>query len=427
LRRARLRLSTARRRPTIHLVLSDDWELRGNGSGNMRALQFDTMLRLADTYERVGLRASFNVEVMQQLAHLRLGSQHPQLERLAHQWEDVVQSVYRRGHDIQLHLHPQWSDVQYEDGRFQLRGDWSILNYSATDVRQMVGQGKAYIENLLGSADRPHRCISFRSGAWAVAPSPHLLRILAEQGIVIDMSVVDAMVYRTRNVTVDNRDIDEPFLPYYPEPDDARRVADTRQPLVCVPTHSARGLEPVPTYFRGRIASSPRRPSASLGYYFGARLANLILLLDPNQRSPASPRLARRYRRRPDDTPIPGGDYASDYAEYHWGTRPADKQADETAPAGTAQVTDLAGMTLAEMLESVNNVRRRARSSGWQEVPVIFENHTKDIGNWEPIERFAGILAQSDDIEVLTLTELANRVSEGRYPIRTKDDLAWPG
>lgn len=49
----------------VQLVLTDDWELRGNGSGNMRRIQFDSMRALLDIYERHGLKASFNAEVMQ--------------------------------------------------------------------------------------------------------------------------------------------------------------------------------------------------------------------------------------------------------------------------------------------------------------------------------------------------------------------------
>src|SRR5262245_28843409 len=95
----------------IHLVLSDDWELRGDGSGNMEALQFRTMRKLCDLYEARGLRASFNAEVMQQLTHLRQGRQNSELAALAEQWEQHVQDAYRRGHDVQLHIHPQWTQA----------------------------------------------------------------------------------------------------------------------------------------------------------------------------------------------------------------------------------------------------------------------------------------------------------------------------
>ena len=71
----------------VKLVLSDDWELRGDGSGDMRAIQFATIRRLCDVYEAHGLRGSFNVEVFQQLVHLRLRDSHPELGALSEEWE----------------------------------------------------------------------------------------------------------------------------------------------------------------------------------------------------------------------------------------------------------------------------------------------------------------------------------------------------
>jgi hypothetical protein len=101
----------------VKLVLSDDWELRGDGSGNMRAIQFSTIRRLCDIYEAHGLRGSFNVEVFQQLVHLGLRDSNPELAALSQEWEEVVRETYQRGHDVQLHLHPQWSAATYSGGR----------------------------------------------------------------------------------------------------------------------------------------------------------------------------------------------------------------------------------------------------------------------------------------------------------------------
>ena len=108
----------------IQLLLSDDWELRGDGSGNMRAIQFATARRLCDVYEQHGLRGTFNVEVYQQLVHLRLRDEHPELGELSDEWERVVLEMLERGHDVQLHLHPQWSDASYDAGRWHLAGAW---------------------------------------------------------------------------------------------------------------------------------------------------------------------------------------------------------------------------------------------------------------------------------------------------------------
>lgn len=169
--------------PTIHLALVDDWELSGNGSGDIRQLQFEPMRQLVSIYNRLGIRGSFNAEVMQQIAFRKHQDEHEELRLLADQWDEIVKETFRQGHDIQLHVHPQWREAEYIDGRWKLTSDWSILNYSYEAAFHMLGTCKGYLENLLKQVDPNYRCVSFRSGAWCIAPSPHMLNLLRSRTI----------------------------------------------------------------------------------------------------------------------------------------------------------------------------------------------------------------------------------------------------
>ena len=59
---------------TVHLALVDDWELSGNGSADIRRLQLEPMRRLVSIYNRLGIRGSFNAEVMQQLQRFQIAT-----------------------------------------------------------------------------------------------------------------------------------------------------------------------------------------------------------------------------------------------------------------------------------------------------------------------------------------------------------------
>jgi hypothetical protein len=132
---------------TIHLALVDDWELSGNGSGDVRQLQFEPLRRLVGIYNRLRIHGSFNAEVMQQLTFRQHQDQHEELRPLADEWDEVVKDTFRQGHDIQLHVHPQWQNAEYIDGRWKLTSDWSILNYSREEAFAMLQRGKDYLEN----------------------------------------------------------------------------------------------------------------------------------------------------------------------------------------------------------------------------------------------------------------------------------------
>src|SRR5437660_12692998 len=115
----------------IYLALTHDWELRGDGSGDMEQIQFAPLRRLLQIYAKYGARTTILPDVMQQIRFRQLQLDHPSLKAPADAWDEHVCAAFRQGHDIQLHLHPQWLNANYEQGRWRPNGDWSILNYES--------------------------------------------------------------------------------------------------------------------------------------------------------------------------------------------------------------------------------------------------------------------------------------------------------
>src|SRR5207247_9850178 len=172
-------------KPTIYLALTHDWELRGNGSGDIEQIQFAPMRKLLGIYQNHGVRTSCYPSVMQQLIFRKLSLQHPELKVLADRWDEHLREAFRQGHDVQLHIHPQWVNANFNGGEWSLSEDWSLLKYDRQTVLSMLNESRQYLETLLQPLDSTYRCIAFRAGALAVAPSPYLLRMLASLGIVL--------------------------------------------------------------------------------------------------------------------------------------------------------------------------------------------------------------------------------------------------
>lgn len=386
----------------IHLVLSDDWELRGDGSGDMRLIQFGTLERLLSIYESYGLRGSINAEVLQQLAHLKAGADHPELAELAAEWEEMLKAAFRRGHDVQLHVHPQWSDAHYDEG-WTLNGSWQLPEYSLEDTRSMLGSAKRYLEGLLQPLDQDYRCVTFRSGSWAFAPSEHIVPTLIELGIKVDVSLADGLYYAGPRVWLDYRRLDEPFLPFYPDPRDARRLSKEPHSLVCVPTHSFRAHDRL--LARG---DNGFRPAVSTSFRIALRAGYAFKKLPLLRSTP----ICEDYARPPNSIPIEGADTRKTYSQVNWPV------ADERLPI---VVSDLSGMSFGRMREMLRDIRIRAPRAESDVVPVVLENHTKDIGYFRPIERFAELVASADDVEVITLSELARNLDAGLYAVRSSN------
>lgn len=384
----------------IDLVLTDDWELRGDGSGHMPTLQFERMDRLMAIYERHGLRATFTVEVMQQLRHLEEGERDPALRDLARRWEDRVREAYRRGHDIQLHLHPQWHGARRDGNRWRLSEPWSILNHPPERVRSMLRDGRDYLESLLRPIDPDYRCVAFRGGAWSIAPGEHVLPALIENGFLLDVSLVGGLHCDDERVRVDYRNLEEEFLPFYPDMRDARRLAGGPQPIVCLPTHS-------------------------FDYGTAGKLRNM--LWRRASRLPAAGDLlgGEDVWKAPDSIPVDGG--AAD--DTLW--RPAPPP---VAPPGATRfqrlmtyygskerhISTLSMLSYPMMREMVRDMHRRADASGWPAVPVVLENNTGHVGNFDPIERFAAFIIRQLDVRIVPLRRVAQDLAAGFYPVRAR-------
>ncbi len=378
-------------RPVIYLAFVDDWEVRGNGTGDPRVLQFEPMRQLVKILNKYGIRGSFNTEVMQQLAYRSLQDSFPELKALADEWEQVVIGAFRQGHDIQLHLHPQWLRAKYEDhGNWKLDGDWSIVNYSSQQIRAMLVNGKQYLETLLRTIDPGYTCVSFRAGSWCAAPSDSLLPILSELGFVFDMSIVAGLRYDTAKVKLDYTRCEESFVPYYPDMRDARRVSHFVEPIVCIPTNSFSGAR-VALLWRdfGKAGIALRRKIR------GKRNAVALSALSRGR----------------------GGDEWTNKGES--GAVGIARRVLKRYVVGQVHVSDLSRMNYAMMCRMMVNIRRRAATSGLTDVPVILENHTKDISNFSDIERFAATVARSADLRTVTLTEIASGLRYGIFKART--------
>jgi hypothetical protein len=361
--------------PTIHVALTHDWELRGNGSGDIEEIQFRPLRVLLDIYKKAGVKTTFMPDVMQQLTFRDLEHKHPELKRLADRWDDHVREAFVQGHDIQLHLHPLWLGATYRDGRWELTLDWSILNYEENDAFEMLRKGKQYLEDLLKPLDASFRCRSFRAGALAIAPSDHLMTSLIKLGIVLDVSLAPGMFFETPDIQLDFRNCDEEFLPFYPNLNDARRVSDKEEDIVCVPIHHFHGSRV--GVLRSNATNARRKLTAP---------SEQSTALQPDKRS--SSLLSKAYEKG-------------------------------LVPLGQRKylMVDTARLSYPLLRESIRSMRRLADESGWTDIPIVLTNHPKEIIDYSPLERFLNNLLGSENVKFITLRQLSEGIRKEVFPV----------
>ncbi len=186
----------------LKLLLTVDYEIFGNGSGCVRKCLIDPTEKLLNICESVGARLTLFVDYCEYKA-FRDAEDADILPDgfLPATWiETQLKKAVAKGHDVQLHLHPQWIDYEFispEIWRVNL-AYWRLPDVPGgygheQDPQSLVGlfaAGKESFENLFKPVNPYYACRAFRAGARCIQPEAEVLRAMKATGIRFDTTVV---------------------------------------------------------------------------------------------------------------------------------------------------------------------------------------------------------------------------------------------
>ncbi len=120
--------------------------------------------------------------------HAFLREHQPRLAaRMEAQWRDAV----ARGHDVQMHLHPNWLPelgARLEGGRYL----WNELLTRADDhpdLVSVIAHLKRMLEQIIRPVDPRYETVAFRAGGWEAQPFRRLAEALRANAMWCDSSV----------------------------------------------------------------------------------------------------------------------------------------------------------------------------------------------------------------------------------------------
>lgn len=137
-----------------------------------------------------GTRAAVPITLMAEMGeYFWLARHEPALaERMRAQWRDAVQA----GHDVQLHLHPNWLPelgARNEQGRWQWDPDYAIAADYPGDLGDLIGRCRAELEAAIQPVAPDYRASVFRAGTYEAQPFGRLHDALVANDIRCDSSV----------------------------------------------------------------------------------------------------------------------------------------------------------------------------------------------------------------------------------------------
>lgn len=200
-----------------NILLTLDYELFGNGKGDVFKHIIeptDILLALADKY-RAKYTFFFEIVEFWKLKEEwnkgnRMGYDRNPLDAMVHQ----LQKAVKKGHDVQLHIHPQWVDAKWKETKWYVNLDeWKLGTYKRNGEESLVNlllKGKHALEEMIRPVAPDYQCIALRAGGYNAMPSEELVKAMRQVGLYIDSSVYpggfeesNLSVYDYRNVPND--------------------------------------------------------------------------------------------------------------------------------------------------------------------------------------------------------------------------------
>jgi hypothetical protein len=192
----------------IDLILTVDYELFGNGSGDVRRDVVEPTDRLLAICERYGAKLTLMFEVAEYWAfkHAEMAGTLDLGYSPAGEMETQAQEAVRRGHDVQLHVHPQWVGAELRDGIWQLNfrqmrmsdlPDAGDREQGDTSARAVLEEGKRTLEGMLRPIDPGYECLAFRAGGFCIQPAAKIIQAMRDVGLRVDTSVVGGLRRQT--------------------------------------------------------------------------------------------------------------------------------------------------------------------------------------------------------------------------------------
>lgn len=179
-----------------NLVLTLDYELYGDGSGNVFSHMIYPTEKILSICSQHGVKLTLFFEVLE---YIRLknewdnGNHMGYVENPVQAIEQQLQTMAHEGHDIQLHVHPQWVNAKFVDGAWQVDFDnWRLGEFSVPQpytIEDMLRQGKQVIESLIRPVCPDYQCTMLRAGGYNVMPSGPVYQAMVNVGLRVDSSV----------------------------------------------------------------------------------------------------------------------------------------------------------------------------------------------------------------------------------------------
>ena len=182
-----------------HAVLTLDYELYGNGSGDVFKHVIEPTEAILKVLNEKNVKMTIFVEIVEFLRIKQEWDNGNNMGYSSNPYDAVVAQLQQAaldGHDIQLHIHPQWLEAKFLNGKWSVDYDMWRLGVYNGDMKELLSWAKVELETIVQEVIPNYHCVAFRAGGYNAQPSERIAKAMREVGLFIDSSMVPGAVER---------------------------------------------------------------------------------------------------------------------------------------------------------------------------------------------------------------------------------------
>lgn len=178
------------------IFLTLDYELFGNGKGDVFKHIIEPTDKILSIAKRYNALLTIFFEVVE---YWRLKQEWESGNTMGYDknpteaMEEQIREAIRQGHDVQLHIHPQWVDAHWTENGWEVDNDSHRLSHYEKEgelsLENLLRKGKETLESLITPIKPDYRCIALRAGGYNSQPSERIVTAMRNVGLMIDTSI----------------------------------------------------------------------------------------------------------------------------------------------------------------------------------------------------------------------------------------------
>ena len=230
------------KKKNICLILTLDYELWGDGSGNVFKQIIEPTTKILNICDENRIKTTIFFEAIE---YLKLKEEWEKGNSMGYDKnpitaiEDQLQKAALNGHDIQLHIHPQWVNAKYVNDIWEVDfSNWRLGDFnidSDYSIEDLLLDGKKTLENIIDPVIPGYKCIALRAGGYNIMPSKDIFSAMQNLGLKVDSSVYPGG-FANGNLSRHNyRSVPTCLDFWWANPEDITQLSEDKKEIIEIP------------------------------------------------------------------------------------------------------------------------------------------------------------------------------------------------